>query len=166
MQKFAFLILILMCATLCAHEGEHPNSFWMSVGHLHFALVHFPIALITMTIVAEILSVWTTNILYDYASHFMLISAAILIVPTLIFGLILGYNLSDSYKGGAAIIYPWHLFFGCVTTVLVLVTTRLRVKDTRFGSLYPYFLILSFLSMSITGLLGGALSFGVGLHFF
>lgn len=148
----------MMFEIFLAHEGHNSS---IDLGQLHFAFLHFPIALVTMTLLSEILYTWTRNILYEYASFFMLMAAACLVLPTLIFGQILGNNLSESYVGISTVLYPWHQIFGYATTFLVIITALLRLKERDF--LYLSFLVLSFLSMSISGFLGGALSFGVGI---
>lgn len=163
MKFWLALLFIILGVSLEAHPGMEDQSSLKAIGDWHYVFLHFPIALLTMTVVAEILSIWTKNILYDYASYFMLLSAAFLVVPTVLFGQILGYSISESYVGISAAIYPWHLFFGYTTGALTIVAAWLRVQEGRLGSLYLFFLILAFLFMSVTGLLGGVLSFGMGL---
>lgn len=164
MKRFFLACLMILCGYLGSHDGHGgEKNIWHQIGQWHFAFLHFPIALITMTVVAELLSVWTRNILYDYASYFMLMSAAFVVIPTMLFGLALGYSISDSYVGISTVIYPWHMYFGILTAILVVLTAGLRNMTGTFGSVYLYFLILSFFSMSATGFLGGSLSFGIGL---
>ena len=83
------------------HLGGRPLNWTQWIGSFHFILLHFPIALIIMTGISEILLAWLQRPIFDYASRFMIIAAAILAVPTAMLGLI--YSYTTSYSGLLAI---------------------------------------------------------------
>src|SRR4051812_19601708 len=56
------------------------------LGYLHLILLHFPIALIIMTCIAELLYVRDYNPLYKHAARFMILSAAFFALPTVLSG--------------------------------------------------------------------------------
>ncbi|WP_068469103.1 DUF2231 domain-containing protein [Candidatus Protochlamydia phocaeensis] len=131
------------------------------IGELHLIFLHFPIALIIMTAAAEILSKWYANPLFDHAARFMLISSAILSIPTVLCGFALGYG--QVYEGTLADLYAWHRFFGVTTLILAFWATSLRERAVRLSqNLFSYYtcLFFLFLSVNITGLFGGGLAFG------
>lgn len=86
------------------------------VGSFHFIFLHFPIALIAMTVISELLFAWYASPLFDYASRFMLIAAAILAVPTALLGLT--YSYTATYDGILADFVWWHMWFGFATAIL------------------------------------------------
>lgn len=181
--KFYFITLFLFCsAVLFAHEGHQPSEALMSaqetnipssqgggligwilwLGHLHLVFLHFPIALIIMTVVAEILFFWHGSFLFDHAARFMITSAAILAPITALFGFALGFG--EFYEGAMNDIYAWHRYFGVVTAILALWAATLREHYARgkSESLKSYYICLffAFLVVNLTGLFGGVLAFG------
>lgn len=68
--------------------GGRPESWAQWVGGFHFIFLHFPIALIAMTAISELLLICYRRPIFDYAVRFMLIATAILAAPTALFGLI------------------------------------------------------------------------------
>lgn len=173
------LCLIFFGNTLCAHfhdtlaadQLEQParqhTAFtsetktekvihWL--GYLHPAMVHFPIALVLMTVVSEILFLFTRNSLFDSASRFMIIAAAIITLPTALFGIALSYG--EHYQGDYATVFFWHAVCGVITVVFVIIAAILR--EMRRMTLYYLCLIILFLSVNIGGYLGGEMSWGLG----
>lgn len=167
-----------MCALISfleAHPGHQnllgeviPNSydwrFWLEkIGKWHFILIHFPIALINLTLVAEVCNLKFKNILFDHASRFMLTSAAILIVPTVLCGLALSYG--QKYEGVQLELFEAHRFFGLLTCLLTVWTAFIKQRNSRLENpsfvLFYVALFLSFVSVNLTGTLGGNLTFGL-----
>ena len=172
--------------SLClgAHEGHHSSSFfsgdgdillgqsetgvflmgWLSaVGRFHLLFLHFPIALIVMTVVAEWLWIWFGNPLFTQAARFMIFAAAVFAPVTALLGLAFGYG--QHYEGLALNLYVWHRYFGLLTAGLAVLTAILRERYARelSPSLTSYYLslFLLFLSVSLTGAFGGSLTFGL-----
>lgn len=167
------LFLLSICICLHGHEGHHVNMMendnlksWLnSIGRFHLIFLHFPIALITMTVAAEILWVWFRNPLFDQAARFMLISAAIFVIPTVLLGWAFSYG--QQYEGLQLELYEWHRYFGCLTAALAILATFLRERYRKryTSSLTAYYICLFFLfiSVSLTGTFGGSLAFGIGI---
>jgi uncharacterized membrane protein len=134
------------------------------LGNFHPIFLHFPIALIIMTVIAELLFFWSGNTLFDQAARFMIIAAAISAIPTALFGFAFGYDAN--YEGILANIYWWHRFFGVFTTLLTIVTAILRELHSRkqWDTMKAYYLCLAiiFISVNLTGFLGGEMTFGPG----
>lgn len=175
-------LFFLYRAILFSHEGHQADALvlsaqeaglaglyeggWMGwvlgLGRLHLVFLHFPIALIMMTVVAEILFFWRGSVLFDHAARFMMAAAAILAPVTALFGFALG--LGQFYEGSMNDIYAWHRYFGVVTAILALWAATLRENYARgkSNSLRAYYLCLffAFLAVNLTGLLGGVLAFG------
>jgi uncharacterized membrane protein len=174
MNKFLIFSVLLGFSVLFGHEGHNEieaykpviqslqyqgglQSWMQWIGSFHFIFLHFPIALIAMTVVSELLFGCTVSPIFDYASRFMLISAAIFAVPTAILGLI--YRYTASYNGLSADLIWWHMWFGASTAIFAILVACLREKYGR-SKLYYACLLLLFLLVNMTGFLGGGVTFG------
>lgn len=137
-------------------EGR-PQSWTQWIGSFHFIFLHFPIALIAMTAISEFLFAWSSRPIFDYAARFMLISAAILAIPTALLGLI--YSYTSTYTGLLADFVWWHMWTGISTAIFAIIVASLR---ERYGTTKLYYacLVLLFLLVNITGFLGGGMTFG------
>ena len=167
-----------------AHEGHHSFSpfsaetdfliddaktssrlaVWLGgIGRFHLIFLHFPIALIVMTVVAEWLWIWFRNPIFDHAARFMILAAAIFAFPTALLGLAFGYG--QVYEGLNLELYVWHRYFGLLTAGLAIITAILRERYVRqyASSLASYYicLFLLFICVSLTGAFGGGLAFGL-----
>lgn len=178
------LICLMSCAFLFGHEGHkemdenkpmkesiqttqdisaveqyegRPQSWLQWIGSFHFIFLHFPIALIAMTAVSELLFAWYSNPIFDYSSRFMLIAAAILAFPTALLGLT--YSYTASYNGLLADFVWWHMWFGFATAILAIFVAFIRER-WGISELYYTCLVLLFLLVNITGFLGGGMTFG------
>ncbi len=131
---------------------------WMQwIGNFHFMFLHFPIALIMMTGVSEILWAWSQRPIFDYASRFMLIAAAILGIPTALLGLILSFVTSFSGLLGSFV--WWHMWAGISTALFAIIVVFIRQRKGVSKLYYVNFFVL-FLLVNITGYLGGGMTFG------
>lgn len=137
--------------------GGRPLTWMQWIGGFHFIFLHFPIALIAMTAISEVLFAWWQKPIFDYASRFMLIAAAIFAVPTALLGLI--YSYTSSYSGLLADFIWWHMWAGISTTVFAIFVAFLGERSGR-SKIYYISLFLLFLLVNITGYLGGGMTFG------
>lgn len=187
MKNFCYFFIVfclIFSSLIYAHEGHHHSETELigeneesvssfldeknvtqtiqKIGHLHPLFLHFPIALVIMTGIAEALNLFYRRTLFSEAAWFMILSAAILAVPTALFGLAFGYGVP--YEGLARELYWWHRFFGLLTPLLIILTAYTKtqfIKHPPKGKiLYPIFLLLCIGSVLITGFLGGSLTFG------
>jgi uncharacterized membrane protein len=186
MQKITFLLLILLslAGQIEAHQGNQliesqilstalsnpPTTSdeltlvnvinW--IGRFHLLFVHFPIALIVMTVLAEWLLVWQRKVIFDHAARFMIVSAAVFAPMTALLGLALSYQVP--YEGLSLDLFEWHRYFGLMTTGLVLIAAFLRERYSRqyTNSLTAYYFVLAalFICLNLTGTFGGFLAFG------
>lgn len=168
----SFLFILIICLSLEAHEGhasflliEHHFflNFLSAFGRFHLLFLHFPIALIVMTVVAEWLWIWFGNPLFSQAARFMIFAAAIFAPITALLGLAFGYG--RNYEGLSLDLFVWHRYFGLLTAGLAILTATLRERYARelSSSLRSYHvsLFFLFLSVSLTGAFGGSLTFGL-----
>lgn len=186
---FGIVFLFIATTMLFSHEEHHhevedtkqqvtsPNStsdtemdnskdtytkFIHWLGQFHPVILHFPIALIVMTVISELLYYWYGAPLFEHASRFMIITAAITAIPTALFGLAFGYDAH--YEGMLFNIFWWHRFLGIFTTLLTIVTAFLRELHTRkqWNTMNVYYicLFIIFISVNLTGYLGGSMTFG------
>lgn len=168
MNKYLFLGLfcLLSFAGLYAQEtitttvnayGGQPISWTQWIGRFHLIILHLPIALIIMTVVAELLFSLLQRPIFDNASKFMIVSAAFLAPPTALLGLI--YSTTMFFTGVLAVYFIWHMLFGISTALLAIYVAYIRVTDGR-TTFYLSCLALLFLVVSTTAFFGGQLTFG------
>lgn len=139
------------------NSGGRPLSWTQWIGSFHFIFLHFPIALIAMTGISELLFAWCQRSIFDYASRFMIIAAAVLAIPTAVLGLI--YSYTSSYSGLLADFIWWHMWAGISTTIFAIFVVFLRER-WGISKLYYACLFLLFLLVNVTGYLGGGMTFG------
>lgn len=178
------LLMVGLCFFIEAHEGHHSFSSiagesdffvansqfssrlvsWLNhIGRFHFIFLHFPIALITMTVLAELLWIWYRNPVFDHAARFMILAAAVFGIPTAFLGFALSYGYQ--YEGLSLELYLWHRYLGVLTAGLAILAAILRERYVRqySPSKVGYYISLFFLfiSVSLTGAFGGSLAFGL-----
>lgn len=177
MAKLLALLMLLMITNLAfGHEGHHreiaevsspstqlfsttPSFFIKWVGSFHPVFLHFPIALIIMTVIAEVLLAWHGQIMFAHASRFMLIAAAVTSVPTVLFGLALG--VYAEYGGVLENFFWWHRFLGIFTALMAIFTACLKEYSWLNKRFYYSSLGILFVCVNATSFLGGALTFGI-----
>lgn len=144
--------------------NDSDNKIIRWLGHFHPIFLHFPIALIVMTVISELCFYFYAIPLFDHASRFMIIAAALTSIPTVLFGFALGYD--THYEAVLVNLFWWHRFFGVFTMLLIIATATLRELSIRkrwnLTKIYYGCLALSFLTIAITAYLGGELTFGPG----
>lgn len=162
-ELILYLVCFLFFTTLFGHEKhlEHlegrPQSWVEWIGSFHLIFLHFPIALIAMTGIAELLFVWRQRPIYDSASRFMIIAAAALAIPTALLGLT--YSYTATYNGLLADFIRWHMWLGIATGIVAIFVAFFRLK-WGIGRLYYLCLFFLFILVNATGYLGGGMTFG------
>lgn len=164
-----FLLLVSLVNVVFAHENfpvegfnQEGRSLVVAFGRFHFLFLHFPIALVVMTVVAEVLSVWSDNKMFEHAATFMIMAAAAFVIPTTLFGWMLSYE--GIFVEPQITYFYWHRLFGFLTCFFALLTAYFKVFHFEKGktyALYYFSLCILFLLISITGTFGGALAFGI-----
>ncbi|MBA3602907.1 MAG: hypothetical protein H0W50_04545 [Parachlamydiaceae bacterium] len=140
-----------------SNEGGRPLTWVQWLGSFHLIFLHFPLALINMVAITELLFGIYKKPMFEISSRFMLIAASIIAPPTAILGFI--YSYSSSYSGLMETFLWWHMWFGISTAIFTIAVLFIR---ERFGisRLYYSCLILLFLMINITGFFGGGMTFG------
>lgn len=137
--------------------GGRPLTWWQWVGTFHLIFLHFPIALINMVAISELLFALFKKPMFEISSRFMLIAAAIIAPPTALLGLI--YSYSATYSGLMETFLWWHMWFGISTAFFTIAVTFIR-EHFGISRLYYIGLALLFLMINITGFFGGGMTFG------
>lgn len=155
--QLTVLTFLFFSALDAGLDSETSSEAWMHwFGNYHYIFLHFPIALIIMACVAELLLLWRKNPGYDFIVNFLLISAAIIAIPTVFSGLSL--EESGAVTGETQALVEWHEIFGFITLSLTVVTVIIRNILGRY-SLYVCSLIALLISVIITAHLGGLMAF-------
>lgn len=149
-----FLVSSSLYADLAS--GISSDAWMRWFGNYHYIFLHFPIALIIMACVAELLLLWRKNPGYAFIVNFLLISAAILAIPTVLSGLSLEESGAVTEKTQPLL--EWHEFFGFVTFSLTVITVIIR-NFLGWYFLYLCSLIVLLISVIITAHLGGIMAF-------
>lgn len=163
MKIIALLALLSLNFFILAHEGHHPveeanSGNWIEqIGSIHLIFLHFPIALINMAVLAEILALKYPRPIFEYASRFMLAAAAILAPVTALFGYI--YSYSSPYDGLMETLLRWHMGLGILTSIFAIATTAIKF---RFGNNKIFYICLAILFwlVNLTAFFGGEMTFG------
>ncbi|MBX7066596.1 MAG: hypothetical protein K1X28_05145 [Parachlamydiales bacterium] len=178
LNKFLILLLVMLSVQLhCDEQHRKPNvqtemaadsngrpESWIQwLGGFHLLLLHFPIALIWFTGFSDLMYRWMKNPIYSAMSRITLIAAAILTIPTAIFGLMLKFT--STFEGADEALIFYHLIAGIITMGLALIVVWIR-ESTGFSKIYGIAFILLLISVSITGYLGGSVSFGPEVMYF
>ncbi len=130
---------------------------------LHPFLVHFPIALISLLYIFQIFTVVSPNIIPRHLNLWILIPAAISTIPTMISGQ-KTEKLLDNLCPEAIEVLHYHKIFANITawgmillTFIWIFITLKRKATKEVQKLMLAFLTILFVSVTITGYLGGQL---------
>lgn len=153
------LLIPIECLAHADHgvKNEELGKWLHWIGNFHLILLHFPIALFTMTFISEICGVYFKKLIFDQAARFMLISGAALAIPTALLGLAFSYNVN--YEGSSHDFFWWHRFLGIFMTLFACIVVYLRENYPK-NYIYWFNLSILFLGINITAFFGGGLTFG------
>ena len=144
-------------------QAEAPNAKrdavgWMTApwpkffGRFHPTLVHFPIALLTIAALAEVLGRVRREPFFFQTAWFCLAIGALASIPAAV----MGWVLAESGRHNADDLF-WHRWLGVAVTVLACATLAF---GRRFPK-YRFALLLAIAALvGITGHYGGYLSYG------
>lgn len=163
MKIIALLALLSLKFLILAHEGHHHaeeanSGNWIEqIGSFHLIFLHFPIALINMAVLAEILSLKYPRPIFEYSSRFMLAATAILAPLTTLFGYI--YSYSAPYDGLMGTLLQWHMWLGILTSLFAIAAMTIKF---RYGNNRIFYICLAFLFclVNFTAFFGGEMTFG------
>lgn len=132
-----------------------------NVSHLHPMIVHFPIALIAVGFLADIVNLCTKKepclSKIGYYLEILGMAGAIFAWGT-------GYFLTSPMEGEAGLMRERHELFATITLVTIVIATIARIilnywgtENTKFKYIPLALFFLAFLFVSYTGFLGGSL---------
>lgn len=151
------LLLMLVSTNLFAEtsSADSTEGFWLwtFLGRMHPAVVHFPIGLLYLAVVFEVLGRRKRSMQYLGSIQLTVIIAAISAILSVVLGLML--SGSDDYGADALQAHQWS---GIATMVLAVITAYLYQRKLRR---YAFFLLIaSTLGVTISGHLGSELTHG------
>jgi uncharacterized membrane protein len=133
----------------------------LSSSHFHPMLVHFPIAIITIGFLFDLLAlVLKKETCLSKAGYWL----EIIGMAGAVFAFGSGYFFTSTMEGEAGIMRDKHEFFATATLISIIIATIFRIvvvylnkETTPMKYLSLGLLFLSFVFVSITGYLGGTL---------
>jgi uncharacterized membrane protein len=132
--------------------------------HLHPMIVHFPIAIIMIGFLADILSLFFTKEKCLSTMGFYLEILG-MIAAIVAFGT--GYYLTSSMEGDAGVLRENHQFFATLTLISIILATFFRIllvyqkkEESQLKYIALCLFLLAFIFVGITGYLGGSLVYG------
>ncbi|MEW6073596.1 MAG: DUF2231 domain-containing protein [Planctomycetota bacterium] len=155
------------------HDHSHPagepahgaiaSIAW--IGKLHPLAVHFPIALLLLAALAELLAVRSGSERLAFAARFSLWGGAIGAVVAAALGWADALGVADWYSGFSARLLTIHRWTGTATALVAALTVLAAERALRAGSprarrLYRAGLLLGALLVAVSGHLGASLIFG------
>lgn len=163
--RIALFSVLWMPAVAWGHTAVAPPPGWEAfLGRLHPVLVHFPVALVLVALVAEGLCIARRDGRYADTARFLILAAAWLSVPAAVTGLIRADSMT--FDPTQARLFAIHRVAGIATPVLVFLCAGLGEGARRSGQiwelmLYRVVLVLAAVSTAVAGYFGGEIVFGV-----
>jgi uncharacterized membrane protein len=132
-----------------------------SIAHIHPMSVHFPVAVIMLGFLAEVLSLLFKDQLWlKKAGFYLLIIGTISAVAAFL----TGEFLTDELKGEAGELKEKHEIFAKITMYVMIAASLLKIylvfkknEDSSFKWVFFVLYAIAFISVGITGYLGGSL---------
>ena len=131
--------------------------------HLHPMTVHFPIAIIMVGFLADLLSLFITKErCLSKMGYYLQIAGMLSAIAA--FGT--GYYLTGEMEGDAGVLRENHQLFATLTLVSIILATFLRIllvyqkkEESQLKYVALCLFLLAFIFVGITGFLGGKLVF-------
>jgi len=133
---------------------------WKEFGGIHPFLVHFPVALVITTVVAETLYVLRREPRFGTAARFMVVAGAWAALPAMVAGFAAASG--EGFDGELARAFSFHRIAGVATPMLTVLAAGLAESSRRTGQiwelmLFRIFLAAALLSVVISGIYGDIL---------
>ncbi|HEV2522058.1 MAG TPA: DUF2231 domain-containing protein [Candidatus Acidoferrales bacterium] len=130
----------------------------------HVAMVHFPIALIVVSVLFDFLSLWKRNFALLRAAYYTVIVAAISALPTVATG-ILAWQLQFYGKAPRGNL-KLHMSLALISSVLIWLVCWLHIRERRGpqGSSPAFRLTVELLAVALTLLTGHVGGFVSGVN--
>lgn len=154
-------------APLASAPKEPAESGWLtSLGDFHPAVVHFPIALILVAILAEILALFSGAALFKEAARFNVLAGA----AGALVAVLLGFSAEEDYRGTGSLagipLVEIHQWFGMASMALIALAAVLSEWGRRrtppgFVRAYRAALFAAGAAVAAAGYFGGVLVYGL-----
>jgi len=154
----SLLVFLLVTVTPVLAQGAQDldsNSFWLwtFLGRLHPMIVHFPISLLLVAFLLEIISWKRKGDDFHAAIKLLVLLGALSAVVAVVLGLL----LSNSEEYGSEL-FPVHQWTGIATMVLASLTTLSYFRDTFHAK--RIFLAVTVITVTLAGHYGAMLTHG------
>ena len=151
-----------------SHGEEHAHGLrgWIEwVGRLHPMLVHFPIALLLLAALAELLAGRTGDQRFDFAARVSLWAGTIGALAAAPLGWADALGMADEYTGASETLLLYHRWVGTATAAVAFVALVLCERFHRSGRTtgrrsYRLALFAAAALVTVAGHLGASLIFG------
>lgn len=131
---------------------------WQFLGRLHPLMVHFPIGLLIVALIIEIVSWKKKDQSFRSAQHIILLISSISAVLSCCFGLLL--KGQDDYAGNTLTIHQWTGIATAVIAIAMFYFFKRSSNNTQLLIIYRSFLIFSVVGVTVAGHLGASLTHG------
>jgi len=138
--------------------------------HIHPMIVHFPIAIIILGFIVELVShIFRKELWLSKASlYFMIFGALSSIAAVLSGGL---FNDESMFQGAIVLVKEQHQLFGNITMILIIAVCLFRlylIFDEREESwlkwIVPFIYLFAVAAVCLTGLYGGTMVYRYMIH--
>jgi uncharacterized membrane protein len=150
-----------------AHAAESGADVVSALGKMHLQIVHFPIALAVLALVADLLWMLARRgrfaPAFKASGTFLLVAAAIMAIPTVIAGDNLMDSMAKYFTGDLQPVGNWHVNLGITTMSILILAAVLRLafinRQTKWWPVAHGVLILGAAGLAaLTAHLGGTLA--------
>jgi uncharacterized membrane protein len=131
---------------------------WQFLGRLHPVMVHFPIGLLIVALILEIVSWRKKDKSFRSGIYVVLIIGVVSAVLSCLFGLLL--KSQDDYNSDTLTIHQWTGIATAALAILTLYLFKRSGSNARLLRVYRSFLLLSVAGVSIAGHMGASLTHG------
>jgi uncharacterized membrane protein len=132
----------------------------LDASHIHPMIVHFPIALVIIGFMFDIISLFNPkNEINFKISYYLLVIGSVTAVISQLSGL---YLTNHPKSGELYLVFEQHELFALISVILLIATTIIGTLFTMKYSkylryVYSFLYLLSMLSIAYTGFLGGTM---------
>lgn len=139
------------------------RTFVQWLGNVHFLVLHFPIALLFVAGISEMMFIWKKNSLFRSFTHYAVLLGAAGAVLTAVLGWMLAYG--QLWGADEASRLEWHRWLGTITAVLACVVyyigggVRAKLSGKRELA-FRLVLLTVFVLVGVASHLGGQLVHG------
>jgi len=151
----AVLVLTIFMIPAFLHAQDQTSGFLSFAGRLHPMIVHFPIVLLIAALVFESIDRRRKTDSFHHAIRLLVLSGMVSSILSVAFGLALAS--SGAYGDEQVSNHQWTGIITALLSVITVFAYRIRRENLAF-----ILLIISVISVFVTGHLGGALTHGEG----